>query len=291
MANINSDKALYYQNLKNKKINVSQTPDNESDSDSSGHEGETKVKLPEDIAKYIERVNEKLMFRDSLMESSVGNNNSLKKLFHHTDDVLSSNSESQHKRSKIKEKSIHPIYNASTFKIIPFNKSVNIDFNEPSLQTTLSSSKLSFSDSKEVVPNIQIDYSHYRNFVGVVAELINKSDMTSLETLVQDSFVEDCILKNPALKEPVTGRHNIIEFFRSFTRVTSDLDITVCQRDEVELNGSIILTSNYNAIGLIFFLLYNCYTSTYFLYYNKNLATITGRDSFDHLWNDISKIY
>ena len=240
------------QNSSSKKLKLSQNTGNgsedqeqggeEENDDASDNDNETKIKLPDDIASYIECVNQKLLLRDSLS----GPSDFLFKRMNSKTLVQTNN-------VKIKEKTTQHIYNASTLKVHPCH-SPNVHSFEPNISIKLDPDQQVNVFSTDIPSNvILIDHARYQYFLGfldLIAESINKKDLVGFETLIEDAFVEDCKFKNPALKNPVIGRHYILELLRSFFRVSNNLNISVCNVDEAELDGSYVLTSSYNASGL-----------------------------------------
>ena len=83
----------------------------------------------------------------------------------------------------------------------------------------------------------------------MVTELLNSKNSESLDTVLNDICLEDCVFKSPALKVPVVGRHHIQEFFRSIMRSSDSIHIEIYKCEEKEIGGAMVVSSFYIITG------------------------------------------
>ena len=129
--------------------------------------------------------------------------------------------------AKIRQKPIDFNHNVSTSKIYPYDLKPNDEMFDD-------------KDSR---------YHYIIRCLYLIAEKLSERDFTFVEPVVNDIFVEDCTLKTSALKEPVIGRHHIMENYRSLLNVCADFHINVLSH-EVTISDTVVLTSQHIITGI-----------------------------------------
>ena len=97
-------------------------------------------------------------------------------------------------------------------------------------------------------------YQYLIQCLYTVADLFNTRDIVTLESVIGDICTENCLFKSYALKKPVTGRHHIMEMFKSVFRSSLDINLKIYGIEEKEVDGSLIMASNYIITGTIWFM-------------------------------------
>ena len=92
-------------------------------------------------------------------------------------------------------------------------------------------------------------YQYLIECLFTVANLFNTRDVIALESIIDDICTENCLFKSYALTKPVTGRHHIMEMFKSVFRTSHDMNLQIYSIDEKEVDGSLIMSSNYIITG------------------------------------------
>ena len=180
----------------------------------------------------------------------------------------------QEKGIKLREKPKDTTYNSNnnSSKVHPYYEN---DVNEP-----LSSN----------VHNGDARFRYLVNCMYLISEATNQRDLSRFEFIIQDILIEDCLYQNAALKQPVVGRHHIVEAHKSIMRVSDDLHSELEKYSEEEVNGSMILSMDYIMTGT--FILFSIYKIIILIFFDGTIMTLIGtickRDSSDTLWNDIS---
>ena len=93
-------------------------------------------------------------------------------------------------------------------------------------------------------------YRYLLSCLNSLAIIMNTRDLKRLETLVHDICLENCSFKGPALKVPVVGRENVIEFYRSIMRASEDIKTHIHTYSEEKVGNSVVLSSHYISTGV-----------------------------------------
>ena len=100
-------------------------------------------------------------------------------------------------------------------------------------------------------------------FPQIYQDAVNSQNIDSVRNLINEYMLEDCVLKTPALSEPVQGRHYVISLLESLLRSVTPFHLTF---NEVHLSeGEDIVKASGPAEGVI-----------------------VRRDTSDNLWNDVA---
>ena len=90
---------------------------------------------------------------------------------------------------------------------------------------------------------MRVRYHYYSHVTNAPNKFINLVE--GLESIMQDICMKDVMFKSPALKKAIVGRKNIIEMYKSVFRTSLDICVEISSTEEKELNGLVIISSNY----------------------------------------------
>ena len=160
-----------------------------------------------------------------------------------------------HRPTKVKGKFNEFYSNASAQKVYPYETnsmdSPHFVDEPPTFKINLYSSQSSDPklNNKDITDS-RCDYIVEQLYLLI--ESLTKKDSATLESIVKDIFIEDCTFKTPAVKEPLTGRHHILEMHKSFMRSWGDFDLKIISHDEANVNGSTVITMQHTLSGMLF---------------------------------------
>ena len=208
-------------------------------------------RLTKDTTGYIGYINEVVESKEknwhpAFNSSKINNNFDLlsplfRKLFDGTASV--SETKSVQLKSASKEKSTQFHYQASTSRIVPcqpkYSTSVKFVTESPTLKVNYYSTEPKISKDARYGDLVKSMYS--------LGDLLNRKDLSGIDLIIKDVVIENCKFQTPALKEPLTGRHHILEMYKSIFRVWGNFNLKVIGHEEEEIGGLVKLTS-YNII-------------------------------------------
>ena len=150
--------------------------------------------------------------------------------------------------------------NASTQKVYPSESDTTNNYVHklvnypPTYKIKLYSNKSNdpkLNDSKQT--DSRCDYIVDQLYLLI--EAASNKDINSMDFILKDIFLQDCTFKTPALKEPLIGRHHIIQMFRSIYRVCEDFKMEVKSHDKTNVNGTTVITLQHVIIGSLLIIL------------------------------------
>ena len=115
--------------------------------------------------------------------------------------------------------------------------------------TINNNSSLKIHPEPFAVPNFSVhdDYK-YRYIVNQFYEIlrsVTNNDRNRFESIVDATFLEDCLVKTPALSKPVVGRHYFKNMLQSVLSSFVDKSLEPYTHDKIILNGSTVVTVSY----------------------------------------------
>ena len=234
--------------------------------------------LSEDVTSYIYGMHERIVSKE-MKDTSVSTSSSsrsiskfdlLSPLFRKLFDGTASVSATKYIQVKSipKEKSTQLHYQASTSKIVPcqprYSTSVKFVTESPTLKVNYYSTEPKISKDARYGDLVKSMYS--------LGDLLNRKDLSGIDLIIKDVVIENCKFQTPALKEPLTGRHHILEMYKSIFRVWGDFNVKFINHEEEEIGGLITLTSNYIITGYSYslYILHWAYSYFSLIFRNNN---------------------